>query len=715
MDQGVHKRFDPDHFGIDVNVPAGTGTGDTVNRRFSPEDIDEAFKILQERGKPSVDLPSTGATKLHVTPGMKDQHPDGQGESHFTWQNYKNIPQDVGDIFKEGVKSVPEGASNLWEAASPSISRAVRSFIPGSEPAPEEEKGDPEHIKGINDLYSKAKTWDDYKKIHELSMQYDPQYKKIVKGVGGALQLVGGPIEAITSPFTGVVRSMLSRPLEQDTGIPKEITEMAVPLAIAKTGAAGKAATAVDKIRGVETTADKVGLVERAGNLGVDVPKVAMSEGIVPQTASAASNLPGANSPYVNTSNKMAAQMGGASERVAEHLGGGAKSTPLNTGSGVREGITDYAGRGGVLSNRISQLENEVYTMIPAQAKAPVSNTYNQAVKLQQEFEGAHPGTKDLNPTIQKVLDGVTNPGGMSFEGLRSLRTEVGETLKRGVMPDGVSDGQLRSLYKSLSDDIRDAAKMHAGPRGEQMWERVNAFERAADKRRGTLEKIIGTPNAARSDERIAESLLDMARSGKSADSQKLGMVKRVIPAEDWGRVQSMAVQRLGWIGEGDARMFDPAKFYRDYSRMPEEAKGVLFPRPIRNALDTIGDLSKRHNKLGEIIHSHPEAQSLIQMGAAVHMGNNPERIPQALGYMLMSKIPGWVMTRPASQKSIENWAARWREVTQRPSKASWAALAAANKTMTQALREDIPEDKQVELEKALGDVMRMRSLNKGW
>jgi hypothetical protein len=41
----------------------------------------------------------------------------------------------------------------------------------------------------------------------------------------GAESLLLGPLQAITAPFTGPLRSFLSRPIEGTTGFPKEVTE----------------------------------------------------------------------------------------------------------------------------------------------------------------------------------------------------------------------------------------------------------------------------------------------------------------------------------------------------------------------------------------------------------------------------------------------------------------------------------------------------------
>lgn len=50
----------------------------------------------------------------------------------------------------------------------------------------------------------------------------------------GFLDLVTGPIETALSPITGTQRSLISRPVEQNTGIPKEVTEFGLGLAMGR-------------------------------------------------------------------------------------------------------------------------------------------------------------------------------------------------------------------------------------------------------------------------------------------------------------------------------------------------------------------------------------------------------------------------------------------------------------------------------------------------
>lgn len=50
----------------------------------------------------------------------------------------------------------------------------------------------------------------------------------------GLADLIGGPMQAFLSPIMGPLRSMVSRPIEENTGIPKEATELAASFAMGR-------------------------------------------------------------------------------------------------------------------------------------------------------------------------------------------------------------------------------------------------------------------------------------------------------------------------------------------------------------------------------------------------------------------------------------------------------------------------------------------------
>ena len=55
-------------------------------------------------------------------------------------------------------------------------------------------------------------------------------------------------------------------------------------------------------------------------------------------------------------------------------------------------------------------------------------------------------------------------PGGLTYEGIKNLRTNIGQMLSRGILPDDVNGSHLKQIYGALSDDL-NASVGASGPK----------------------------------------------------------------------------------------------------------------------------------------------------------------------------------------------------------------------------------------------------------
>lgn len=169
---------------------------------------------------PPEPVQSTGA--LTGTQGISDRlsrgfHVVGNPLASYATTRARQLVTDTADFFHEGVKQTV-GALNdgaLSGAVGPFAAGAIRDYA-GPEAPSQFEDPRPEVEK---QLISIGRTPEAAKRETEALMRSWKRQERM----GG---LVMGPLTALTAPLFGAYRSLISRPLEEAGGPPKEVTEM---------------------------------------------------------------------------------------------------------------------------------------------------------------------------------------------------------------------------------------------------------------------------------------------------------------------------------------------------------------------------------------------------------------------------------------------------------------------------------------------------------
>jgi len=216
-------------------------------------------------------------------------------------------------------------------------------------------------------------------------------------------------------------------------------------------------------------------------------------------------------------------------------------------------------------------------------------------------------GSRVNDSAIRLVKEAATRPEGLTFDGLKRLRTEIGSRINGKIVPEpGTSQPALEKLYNSLSDDLRTNLDAYAKNRKKKAlkdaFEHANSeYDRFADQRK-ELAQIIGERADAPA-VRVFERLLSMAKNRSGADISKLSLAKTAMVRENqipWNEIGSAIISRMGLNKKGE---FTPAQFLNDYSALSASGKRVLFGDPqtfsgVRQSLDDIATISKRFNDI---------------------------------------------------------------------------------------------------------------------
>jgi hypothetical protein len=332
-------------------------------------------------------------------------------------------------------------------------------------------------------------------------------------------------------------------------------------------------------------------LLGAAARQGVELPKAINA----PEVAATVSKVPLVGRPIANAASSAIDQIDQAATRATQ-LPTGQIVGPEQAGETTRAAITDYAApKTGVLADRVNKAYDDVKAAFtdPDVTHEP-ANALQFASKLQQKY-----GKADLGwpKTItDQVLGPITKPGGLDYDSLKLVRTRVGEMIENPtLLPEGVSPNELKGLYGSLSEDLKDLVTKAGGDAALSKFTRANTYNRLVNERRASLQRVLGPES--RSDEGLFGTIMRMAGSTNSADAKTLAVARKAVGEEGWRDVASAAVNKLGRrVTDEGNEIFTPANFAKDYGKLSEAGKNSLFGSPgysdLRKALDDINLIS---------------------------------------------------------------------------------------------------------------------------
>lgn len=359
---------------------------------------------------------------------------------------------------------------------------------------------------------------------------------------------------------------------------------------------------------GAQTPATNA-LAQAAERLGVDFPKVAASDSLITQrTGAALKELPVLGDPIVQASRKANEQMGAALKNVEQGYGSG---SALNAGDIAKTAMEDWiTGKSGDVASRlygnVEALTNPAVTRDLTATRKVVADV------LADRQNAALPGS---SKAVDAVIDAVQNRGGLNYDGVKTLRTSIGEMLDSSVLPADIRKSELKRIYGALSTDLKDTVHAAGGPDALNAFNKANTINVLVNQRREALAKIIGTQaNAA--PEQVMDRLIGFAGSNARADFQKLALARKTIGAKGWDEVASSAVAKIGRDADGN---FSPDRFLTAYGKLSPAGKQTLFSSTgkgdLAAALEDIATLSRKAKELSS--YGNPSGTGRVLGGAS--------------------------------------------------------------------------------------------------
>jgi hypothetical protein len=431
------------------------------------------------------------------------------------------------------------------------------------------------------------------------------------------------------------------------------------------------------------------GVIEASSRLSktgspVVVPRAISSDSPIAQEAGAiVRNVPIANAPLTKAAETTLSQLGEKSGEVAGKFGSAA--SPDAAGNTAKESIRDWVTKSSRANE--SKLYDRVDTLINPAAKGTLNKTEAISNTINAERDAAALGESGAVKQVQAAID----RGGLTYDGVKKLRTTIGEQLDSGILPDGTSKAELKRIYGSLSDDLKATVEASGSKPALEAFNRANTYSRLANERRESLAKIIGSHGDAPA-EAVFDKLKTMAGSSARADIGKLGQARKVMGSSDWNEVASTIVSKMGRDVEGN---FSPRRFLTDYGKMSDAGKNVLFrsggKSTLADSLDDIATISSRFKELEK--YANPSGTSRSMMGgligaggfasvkAAIATGSMAEPLTM-LTTVLGGRMLASYLASPAGASSIAKWSRANLLLNQAPTPARLAAFETASRNL---------------------------------
>lgn len=413
-----------------------------------------------------------------------------------------------------------------------------------------------------------------------------------------------------------------------------------------------------------------------ANRLGVDLPRAAASDSTaVQQLGKIATNIPIGGTPLRKGSRVAIDQLGDAATRVQQGFGAGDVAA---AGGLARQGIRDFSEN--TLDDLVTKKYNAVDSLVDPKITAPLTATTTRVAKLLDDRQKAALPSEGSAASI--VRDAISRPEGLTYDGVKRLRTEVGQMLKNPQMaPAGTSQDELRSLYGSLSDDLRSTVKKAGGDKASAAFDEANTFAAKTIQEQKALDKIV----APKSDEGLFGSIQSMAGSTNRADIQNLARVKRSVSPETWNEISSSVISRIGRDPDGN---FSPDRFLTGYGKLSTNGKNLLFggQQELKSSLDDIATVSRRFKELNQFANPSGTGQTII--GGSYLPGLYLEPV-SVISSIAGTRVLSNALSKPTSAKKLAEWAKAYEQAAVNPTVKTQNMLGVRAKVLSLSLAND--------------------------
>lgn len=406
----------------------------------------------------------------------------------------------------------------------------------------------------------------------------------------------------------------------------------------------------------------------------VQVPKIIASENEpLLGLSSLAKDVPFVGSPLNRAGQKLEQQI---QAKVGDISQGETRSS---AGVVAKDELEKWIGTGS--KKIVSDAYDAVDPLIKTPALQPLDATRKVAQTVQDELNKSQKILGE-DPAVSKLMNAITDPNGLDYQGIKGLRTRIGQ------MIDDPSDiykeaaPSLRRLYGALTEDLKAVISKSGGKPALNAFDKANSLNKDIAAQREALLKITGQKTTSRSGDQIFDTLIKYAGSKGGTDVPKLLLAKQNLPPEAWETIALGAVDHLALNKTTNA--FDPAAMFRQYGQLSTQGKEALFGgvgEPLRQALDDLATIGSRIDRISALSAKQGVGErKLLTAAELLSLAFNPVKTTVGItaGRMFAS-----AMAEPATAQSVNNWAKAYSVLGSKPSSVTANAFVKATQNLS--------------------------------
>ncbi len=221
---------------------------------------------------------------------------------------------------------------------------------------------------------------------------------------------------------------------------------------------------------------------------------------------------------------------------------------------------------------KAEKLYDTAFDLVGANTQVQTKSTETLYKDLLIELSNAPESrSKALGPAIERLKSIVADSrtGGLDFETLRAIRTDIGRDLKEPLTSGATSsqNAALKRVYAALTNDMQATAE-NVGPDAINAIKRADKYKAAFEKTaRESLNKILKYD----AEERAYRFAMTGAHDGGSS----LQKLRKLFTTDEWDDISATVLSNLGDAPANGG--FSISHFVTNYNKLAPEAKDALF------------------------------------------------------------------------------------------------------------------------------------------
>jgi hypothetical protein len=459
----------------------------------------------------------------------------------------------------------------------------------------------------------------------------------------------GGLVSIVKGIYGGLKAGATATDMAAHGDMGDDVTDQAVKAAVNLAPiASGSAIRPVTQLPSQIAPSAADAAVQAAERIGVTIPKFMASDGpVAPALAQGAKAVPFAGKPVITAANQTRSDLQNAINTAAP------STAPDVAGQAAKDAITqnikvDAPAAVSALYGKLEGGPNGGGSLTDPTVQVPLTNTMQKMQQLQSARANAN--LPEWSPSMKILAQGVTDPQGMNYAGIKQLRSYLGQGSQQTLIAEGVNPQEARQLYGPLTEDLKNAVYLGGGQPALNDFTEANTLAATSAAQRKQLYKIVGAKGDV-APEAVFSRLATAAGTGSAADLALLQQAKSAMGPQAWQQVGSGIISRLGRDPQGN---FSPDRFIgpNGYAGISEPAKSILFTPQQKSALDDINTVSNqvsaKLSKYENTSKTAPTLEAASLLGGLAHPVGTVATLAGA-------RLAATALARPAVSRAAAN------------------------------------------------------------